>query len=553
MLITDTSKLKDFYSEHRVWQGIPGIARTVKGRIFVSFYSGNTGETYGNYAVLTVSEDENRFSEPIAVAYKEGAYRCFDPVLWLDPLGRLWFIWNVMPGEEVVASICEDPDAECLVWSKEFTIGRGIMMNKPTVLSTGEWLFPVAIWSHDIYGSIRQKALTPEDTPGAYVYKSSDNGKSFIKLGMAEIPNRSVDEHIIYEMRGGVLRMLVRQTNGIGESYSYDRAKQWSKGRATELGGPGSRFFIGRLRSGRVLLLNHYKFEGRNNLTALLSEDDGMTFPYSLLLDGRELVSYPDAVEGEGGEIYIVYDRDRGCFKPTLEAAYASEREILISRITEEDIIKGKLCSEGSYLGRIVSKLGKLAEGDPDPYSEEVRRERYALALMNDPSIDLLETIFERFPLDCTATSSEEFKRLDGLIARFKDSGSKDEKTLGEIIEFLSTASVKTKESPISTRVCEYIEEHLSEDFQISDIAEELNISVYYLSHVFKSATGTTITEYKNELRLTKAKLLLKNTDMRIGEIAAESGFGSVSYFTETFTKAEKISPQKYRALHKEI
>ena len=118
MLITDKNKLKEYYSEHRVWQGIPGIARTAGGRLFVCFYSGSTGESYGNYAMLVKSDDGVNFSEPIAVAYKEGAYRCFDPVLWLDPLGRLWFIWNVMPGEEVMASICENPDSEELLWSK---------------------------------------------------------------------------------------------------------------------------------------------------------------------------------------------------------------------------------------------------------------------------------------------------------------------------------------------------------------------------------------------------------------------------------------------------
>ena len=54
-----------------------------------------------------------------------------------------------------------------------------------------------------------------------------------------------------------------------------------------------------------------------------------------------------------------------------------------------------------------------------------------------------------------------------------------------------------------------------------------------------------------SELRLTKAKLLLKNTNLRIGQIACEVGFDSVSYFTETFSRSEKITPQKYRKLHK--
>ena len=155
MLITDQKELEKYSDLHRVWQGIPGIAHTKGGRTFISFYSGDVKETYGNYAVLLKSDNEKDY-EQIAVAKKEGQFRVFDPVLWIDPLGRLWFIFNVMPGEQVMASICEDPDAEELVWSEPRQIGRGIMMNKPVVLSTGEWLFPIAIWKLDIYNEFRK-------------------------------------------------------------------------------------------------------------------------------------------------------------------------------------------------------------------------------------------------------------------------------------------------------------------------------------------------------------------------------------------------------------
>ena len=149
MLITDKKEIQQYTDAHRVWQGIPGIVHTKGGRTFVSLYSGDVLETYGNFAVLLMSNDEKHF-EHIAVVRKEGQYRIFDPVLWIDPLGRLWFIWNVMPGEQVMASICGDPDADVLQWGEPRQIGRGIMMNKPVVLSPvsgcsrlpfGSWIF----------------------------------------------------------------------------------------------------------------------------------------------------------------------------------------------------------------------------------------------------------------------------------------------------------------------------------------------------------------------------------------------------------------------------
>lgn len=368
MLITDPHALKAFSACHRVWQGIPGIARTKGGRTFISFYSGNITETFGNFALVVQSDSDTDFGEPVAVAFKPGDFRCFDPVLWLDPLDRLWFIWNVMPGEEVYGAICENPDAAELEWSEPFYIGRGIMMNKPTVVSSGQWLFPIAVWKTEIFAHGRKSGLRENEQEGSFVYSTTDNGKRFTCLGWADIKERSCDEHMLIELADGVLEMFVRTSYGIGVSYSHDGGKTWSAGEDSGLGGPNSRFFISRLRSGRILLINHMNFTGRNNLTALLSDDDGKTFPYSLLLDARDFVSYPDATEAEDGYIYITYDRERGYPKASLKEAYSCAREILTARITEEDILNGAVTDSGSYLQKVVSKLGMLSPDDPDPY-----------------------------------------------------------------------------------------------------------------------------------------------------------------------------------------
>jgi len=550
MLITDFVKLRAFDSCHRVWQGIPGIARTAKGRTFISFYSGETAETYGNYAVLLKSDRDTDFSEPIAVARKEGNFRCFDPVLWIDPMNRLWFIWNVMPGEEVCAAICDDPDADVPQWSEPFCIGRGIMMNKPTVLKSGEWLFPIAIWKLDIYRGFRESGLTAEDVAGSYVYKTSDNGKTFQRLGMADIRNRSFDEHMVLEQENGVLQMLVRTNYGIGASYSYDRGKTWSAGGNSGLGGPCSRFFIRRLRSGRILLINHVNFIGRNNLTALLSEDDGKTFPYALLLDGRKQVSYPDAQEGEDGTIYIVYDRDRGCFQNSLQEAYACAREILTAKITEEDIIRGSI-GEGSFLQNVVSKLYQLAPGDPDPYREPISDTEEFVEQVLAQEGDVLEKIFARYPLNCVDLAQLESGKMDELIDRFHKSGDRDKKLLLKIVDLIiSTPRSADSPYPIIERITGYIREHLAEDIPVSEIAREMNINVYYLSHLFKSATGISIVEYRNELRLTKAKQLLISSKAPIHEIAIQCGFNNASYFGELFFRSERISPSQFRKYH---
>ena len=550
MLITDKNELRRFYADHRVWQGIPGIVCTPRGREFVSFYSGSTKETYGNFAALIMRDKGESFSEPVAVAEKPGSYRCFDPVLWLDPLSRLWFIWNVMPGEQVMASICNNPDADELSWGDEFCIGRGIMMNKPIVLSSGEWLFPIAIWKTDIFYEFRKSELRTDDIAGSYVYKTVDNGKSFVKMGSADIRDRTCDEHMILETDNGALMMLVRTKYGIGLSYSYDRGKTWSRGENSGFGGPSSRFHICRLRSGRVLMINHVNYVKRDHLTALLSEDGGKTFPYSLLLDERNEVSYPDAMECEDGYIYITYDRERGCFKKSLDEAYACSREILTARITEEDIIAGDITSEGSYLKKVANKLGVFAPDCPDPYLKKTTHEIVKELLLQDKE-SILNAIFEQYPVNCTNTIDFDVRKLDEMIESFEVSDCKDERLLVDIISLLEKASPRDESKQhIIDRVQKYIQSNLMHDVSLSSIAEHMNVSKYYLSHLFKSVTGITITEFRNELRITAAKNMLIHSQKSIEEIAEEMGFSTAAYFTEIFTRAEKIPPSKYRKYH---
>ena len=71
----------------------------------------------------------------------------------------------------------------------------------------------------------------------------------------------------------------------------------------------------------------------------------------TLLLDERNEVSYPDAKEADNGYIYVTYDWER-----------VTQREILMARFTEDDILRGKILSPEGKLRVLVNK----ALGQPD-------------------------------------------------------------------------------------------------------------------------------------------------------------------------------------------
>ncbi len=549
MIHTDKKFLCTCAPEYRLWQGIPSVEVTPKGRVFATFYSGSVGERIGNYALVTVSDDGGKtFGEPVVGAYLEN-HRCFDPCLWIDPLGRLWFTWAVMPDDGTYASICENPDADELRWSDAFFVGKNIMMNKPIVLSSGEWLFPIAVWLKSMRGLYK---IPFEETvePGAYVYKTVDNGKTFERLGGADVPRRDFDEHVILEMADGRLANYVRTDYGVGVSYSYDRGKTWSKGVDSGLGGAESRFQIRRLKSGRILMVNHIDTRKRTNLAACLSEDEGKTWKYKLMLDDREWVSYPDFAEGADGSIYVIYDRERG--GTTLETAYSKAREILLARITEDDIIAGKIKDEKSYLRHVISKLGKYAKEEENPYGEFGRYSNKELAeiLIRDYPDEITSKLFDYYAIDCVNVKRLDNEKIDAVTKKIEN-GEKSEELVCELISLMREGACDiTKESMLVDDVKNTILAS-EDDLSVSDIAKKLGYSVHYMMHHFKKITGITVNNYKNELKITKAKKLLVDSDISITHIAHMCGFCSSSYFSEVFMNSEKVSPSEYRSLLK--
>jgi hypothetical protein len=97
-----------------------------------------------------------------------------------------------------------------------------------------------------------------------------------------------------------------------------------------------------------LLLVNHHGFRGRNNLTAMLSEDDGQSWRGHLLLDERDQVSYPDGIQAQDGRIYVIYDRER-----------VSAGEILMAVFREQDVVAGRCLSSDARLRLVVDKLTK--------------------------------------------------------------------------------------------------------------------------------------------------------------------------------------------------
>jgi AraC family transcriptional regulator, arabinose operon regulatory protein len=102
--------------------------------------------------------------------------------------------------------------------------------------------------------------------------------------------------------------------------------------------------------------------------------------------------------------------------------------------------------------------------------------------------------------------------------------------------------------SHITRLAIAFIEQNFNNfEIDVDLICENINFSRSYLSRTFRNDTGLTIPEYTNNIRIQKAKLLLRQTDLAVQDIAASVGICDSSYFSKLFKKSVGVSPVDYK------
>jgi len=352
-----------FYeAKARSHTGISSIAVSPKnGRLWLTCYCAWKGaECAYNYVPLLTSADAGETWKQVLVADPdgEGPLRNFDPELFVRPDGKLVWSWTerACDPKNPMNGCFADPKSDRLMfveldaenepsapYPEPQHACRGVMMCKPIVLKDGRTLLPVSHWF---------------DEPSACFYATTD-WKTFDFLGGATLPknSRQFDEHSVIQRADGSLLTWIRTNHEPRESVSTDGGKTWSEPVLSQVGNPNSRLFCTKLKNGHLLMVKHGKrsehfaekgWLPRRELRAFISKDDGKTWEGELLVDERTKgLSYPDGDVAADGSVYITYDHNR-----------MSEQEVLVAHFTEQDVLAGKLVSQGSFLKRVATRRG---------------------------------------------------------------------------------------------------------------------------------------------------------------------------------------------------
>ncbi len=220
--------------------------------------------------------------------------------------------------------------------------------------------------------------------------------------------------------------------------------------------------------------------------------------------------------------------------KDRLSSAFPAE-------MTDElinSIIGGRTIQAEKISSRILERLYVICLGDLDE--------------IKTMTLWITATIIKNFSGE-ERFSFGEFAEMDmDIINKINEAATTDElsETFRNLIKRISAdlvSSVYPGASPLIARSLRYIKSNYTRKIKLADISSELHVNPSYFSALFSQEMGRPFTDYILELRISKAKDLLRNTNMDILDVSEAAGFENQSYFTKIFRKRTGLTPRQYR------
>lgn len=116
------------------------------------------------------------------------------------------------------------------------------------------------------------------------------------------------------------------------------------------------------------------------------------------------------------------------------------------------------------------------------------------------------------------------------------------------VLPRLTLKTVTAENNSAFYNVIDYCTHNFKDDITLDLVAEKLHLSKYYISHLINKRLKQNFNEYINNLRITEACNLLRETDTKIADISEDVGFGTIRSFNRAFKLIMGVSPAEYRS-----
>lgn len=136
---------------------------------------------------------------------------------------------------------------------------------------------------------------------------------------------------------------------------------------------------------------------------------------------------------------------------------------------------------------------------------------------------------------------------IEAMCSNLKKKGIMGEEATSGPAQEADGAHESVSSSFIVKNALSYIEENYTQKLTLSEVAEKTYVSQWHLSKLLNRHTGQSFSDILNHVRIEKAKELLKDPSLRIGDISEAVGFLDLAHFSRVFKKQEGVSANEYR------
>ena len=307
------------------------------GELMAAWFGG-TKEGAPDVAIWGSRRVAGKWSAPVELEREKGI-PSWNPVLFHAKDGRLWLYYKVGPAPGTWAAGRMFSEDEGKTWSKEERLPAGLLgpiRAKPLVLEDGTIVAGSSVEAHETWA--------------AWVERSTDNGKTWLKIGPITVP-REVDaaeppapeppagsvsmmpgsdskpgprkyvgiiQPSIVSLGGKHLRMYARSrtlASKIAVADSMDNGLTWTQARFIDVPNNNSGIDAIRLKDGRIVMIYNNTTDGRTPLNLAVSRDGEHFKLFATLEDIVGQYSYPAMVEAADGGLEMTYTWQRKTIK----------------------------------------------------------------------------------------------------------------------------------------------------------------------------------------------------------------------------------------------
>ena len=157
--------------------------------------------------------------------------------------------------------------------------------------------------------------------------------------------------------------------------------------------------------------------------------------------------------------------------------------------------------------------------------------------------------------LESTAQAQMARSGLDKALRRLNDTQTEAARLRGELRQRLPHLPESTVQPGLGSRawklveaMADYVHQHGHRPINLEDLASAMKMNASYLSALFSQTTGVTFHQFLEDVRLSKARELLRDPRNRVGEVACAAGYASPDAFRHAFKAHQGLSPEAWRA-----